>query len=483
MALVILAGFAVIGAIWLFLSRVPKSYPAAVHPLAPVWAGTPRTNYPAGFDSPYLGHTGSWDGRGGGMFGSSKINDLDAESRMGLRWTFMAVYWRELEPDGPVDLTLGVPPAWQELDAFVGEARKRDLNILLQAPVMGGNAGGPPAWAGRKTPRRSAPADLGAAAAFAGRLAARYAPGGTLAQREGWGSSYGVRAWEIDNEPDSYRTHWEDQAADYAMFVQQVSGSIKHADPLALILAPGIPVSRSSLVWINQALAAGSGASSTGGLRPAMDVVSFHIYEGLDSAFQGKDRDIELAIDELQAVFTASAGGEATGRLPPPREYWHTEGNFDFLGILSASRRAAWRMQFMTRAFAAGVSKVCVMDASPPEQIAVRTYVTALPNPFPMRRMSNQVEVLSGRATAFYHTDTSDPNAGGVWILWAEAGTGEARVNLPLVNSSVMIQRVDGTIQTLVPNQKHLAITLPGDAKMAPPVLLIDRAGGPVPAP
>jgi hypothetical protein len=49
-----------------------------------------------GFDSPYIGHTGSWDGKGGGMFGSSKIPDLDFEVGMGLRWTFMAVYWKQM---------------------------------------------------------------------------------------------------------------------------------------------------------------------------------------------------------------------------------------------------------------------------------------------------------------------------------------------------------------------------------------------------
>ena len=99
---------------------------------------------------------------------------------MGLRWTFMPVYWKALEPDRPVDLTHGAPAAWQELDAFVVAAQSRKLNILMQAPVVGGNAGGPPAWAGRREAGKSAPQNMDALIAFAGKLAERYRPDGTL---------------------------------------------------------------------------------------------------------------------------------------------------------------------------------------------------------------------------------------------------------------------------------------------------------------
>ena len=119
-----------------------------------------------------------------------------------------------MEPRGAVNLDGETPPPWQALDAFVIAARERGLNVLMQAPVVGGNAGGPPDWAGRREPGKSAPANMDALAEFAGRLAERYRPGGTLAQREGWGERYGVRAWELDNEPESYRTHWKEQADD-----------------------------------------------------------------------------------------------------------------------------------------------------------------------------------------------------------------------------------------------------------------------------
>jgi len=202
-------------------------------------------------------------------------------------------------------------------------------------------------------------------------------------------------------------------------------------------------------------------------MASVIDVVSFHIYEGLDTALSGEDRDIDLAFDEIRALF-----GQASF---PQREYWQTEGNFDFLGILSARRRAAWRMQFMTRAFAAGVAKVCVMDASPIEQTAVRAYIDALPHPFPMFRMSNQVDVIAGRANVFWHPDQPQATHGGVWILWAEAETGNASVSLPAGRSKAILRQVDGSQSVLQATNGRLTILLRADAKMAPPVLILDR--------
>ena len=92
-----------VGLLFVVLNRVPKSYPPTANPFAPP---TP-TDYAAskldGFESPYLDHTGSWDGKGGNMWGGSKVPDLDKEVEMGLRWTFMPVNWSAMEPEGPVN--------------------------------------------------------------------------------------------------------------------------------------------------------------------------------------------------------------------------------------------------------------------------------------------------------------------------------------------------------------------------------------------
>ena len=472
-----------VGFLFCFFGQVPRSYPPMADPIEP----PSSTEYAAfeldGFDSPYLGHTGSWDGKGGALWGSSKIPDLDKEVGMGLRWTFMPVYWCALEPDGPLDLSSATPLAWRELDTFVIEAQKRRLNILIQAPVVGGNAGGPPAWAGRREPGKSAPADMEAAAAFAGKLAERYAPGGTLSASQGWGQQYGVRAWELDNEPESYFTHWKEQAGDYAEFATRVAARIKQADPRALIFVPATASVRDSWPWIRAALDADGLSGSPEYRRRGVPYsigtvakgVSFHIYEGLNTTFSGSDETLERALGELVDVFNQGENRAAGFSYARKREYWHTEGNFDFIGWLSAERRAAWHIQFFTRAFAAGVRKVCVMDASDRERAAVRGYVQTLPHPFPMRPADTEVKLLSGHATTFRHVDGPRPEAGQVWVLWAVAGQGDAQVEVPVLRGRVTLVQVDGSITEHQPSGHTLTVNLKGDSKMAPPVLVVDR--------
>jgi hypothetical protein len=474
---------AVIVVVVLLLGKVPKSYPLAANAIP---APTTTTNLGGGldgFESPYLGHTGSWNGKGGAMMGGSKIPDLDKERAMGLRWTFMPVYWRVMEADGPVDLSLETPPPWQALDAFVIAAKQRELNVLMQAPVVGGNAGGPPDWAGRREKGRSAPTNMEALAEFAGKLAERYRPGGTLAQREGWGERYGVRAWELDNEPESYRTHWKGQAADYAEFVTLAAAQIKAADRQAVIVAPGMASGKHGLKWLEATLDAAAMAGSPAfraqgkshSIGPAIDVVSIHNYEGLDSFFSGGPRTIGQVLDDVSAVFEKWEQRSPAFTYTRKQDYWHTEGNFDFVGILSAERRAAWRFQFFTRAFAAGIRKVNVMDASPSEQKAVRAYVDALPNPFPMLAASNEVTVVQGRIAAFRHPESDQPDASQVWVIWPLADTGDAMVEVPVQRSQALVVSVDGQSRSVTARDGRVRLDLKGDSKMAPAVLVIDR--------
>jgi hypothetical protein len=474
---------AVVLLLFVVLQRVPSTYPPAAHPLPPPDLRQPLGGGLAGFESPYLGHTGSWNGRGGAGIGS-KIHDLDAEREMGLRWTFMPVYWRKLEPDGPVDLRTGPPPPWRELDDFVIAAHARGLNVLMQAPVVGGNAGGPPRWAGVREQGKSAPQKMEALADFAGKLAARYAPDGVLARREGWGATYGVRAWELDNEPNDYLVSWKGQAADYAEFVTKAAASIRKADRQAVIVAPGVSGGKDKQAWLEQALDAAGKAGSPEfrqrgvgySVGPATDVVSFHLYEGLDTAFSGTDRTMERVFTETREPFEKWEGRTPGFRYPHKQEYWHTEGSFDFFGVLSAERRAAWRFQFNTRAFAAGVRKVIVMDASPKEQVAMRAYVRALPDPFPMLRANEQVTVTQGKAVAFRHLDRSGKPGDQVWVLWAVAGLGEAEVEVPVHRPQVEGISVQDEHFPLKAVDGKVRVRLRGDAKMAPPLLILDRA-------
>ena len=314
----------------------------------------------------------------------------------------------------------------------------------------------------------------------------RYAPGGTLSIVQGWGREYGVRAWELDNEPESYRTHWEDQAGDYAEFATRASERIKRIDPRAMILVPASAAAPSAWPWIEAALGT-QGLSGSAEIRrrgalysigPLADGVSFHIYDGLNAVFSAGEDTVERVLGKLRDIF--DRGETAVSNFPYARksEYWHTEGNFDFIGWLSAERRAAWRIQFFTRAFAAGVRKVCVMDASEREQAAVRGYVQTLPHPFPMSPADALVKDLKGHATAFLHRDGDGPEAGRVWVLWAVAGQDDSQVEVPVLRDRVTLVQLDGSKTEHDSSDHILTVNLKGDRKMAPPVLVIDRPAG-----
>lgn len=465
-ALVLLLVLLVVVLAELFLNRVPSAYHAMARPLAPPRAGEYAALHLDGFESPYLGHTGSANGKGGTMFGGSKSGDLDSEAAMGLRWTFLPVNWSAIERDRAVDLSAANCPQTRQVDDYVIAARQRKLNTFLQI-VIGGNAGGPPDWAGRREAGKSAPVDMPGAAAFAGKLAARYAPDGVLSRREKWTDHFGVRAWELDNEPEGYRTSWKGQAGDYAEFVTLSANAIRAVDPGAMIAVAATAGGGHATPWLN-------GAFERNNIANVADVVSFHCYEGLETAFNRSDRTL---VDDFSEVRDAFESHRSQTR-PSIDAYWHTEGNFDFLGVLSAKRRAAWRFQFMTRAFAAGIGKVCVMDPSKEERAAVKAYIAALPWPFPMVSADSAVKVLVGQVVVFRHLDGKDPGAGQVWVAWPVAGTGDARVQIPVGHDHVKIVGVDGTelLQEAASNgDQHITLDLKGDAKMAPAVLVIDR--------
>jgi hypothetical protein len=324
---------------------------------------------------------------------------------------------------------------------------------------------------------------MDAAAEFASKLVSRYCPGGALAAQLGWGSNFGVRAWELDNEPEGYRTSWNGQAADYAEFVTKVAARIKEIDPQALILAPAISGGGNGGSWVEDALdasrLAGSPTFRQHGLPfsigKSTDVVSFHSYEGLDTAFSKDDRTVERVFSDIRAMFEKWERQAPEFAYPRKQDYWHTEGNYDFLGVMSAERRAAWRIQFFTRGFAAGIRKLAVMDACPREQIAVGNYVRALPNPFPMLPANKEVSVLQGQVAAFGHPDPPEPEAGRVWVVWALANTGDAIVEIPIRQPHSEATSVDGKRRILEPINGRVRLELRGDAKMAPPVLLVDR--------
>ena len=55
------------------------------------------------------------------------------------------------------------------------------------------------------------------------------------------------------------------------------------------------------------------------------------------------------------------------------------------------------------------------------------------------------------------------------------AGAGDAVLEVPVLRQRVQVVSVDGPSEMVVPTQGWVRLYLPGDAKMAPGLLIVDR--------
>ena len=431
---------------------------------------------------------------------------------MGLKWTWLNVHWNLVEAEKPTD----APPApiattddpttsWHRLDRFVRKARELGLHIALQI-VVGGNAGGPPAWAGRRVEGKSAPAfmdgtepgaDGQGLVPFGVKLAERYQAGGVLAQADGWTDGYGVRTWIMDNEPDSYQTNWDGLADDYAEFVVKSSAAIKAVDPTALIVATEHAEGEEEMSWTTAVLQAGTQEASPTYLAngidyvagPAVDVPSFHSYEILGGIFGNAflDGDDISAQQLLKGARRTKAKWQEFENQPgheyaPKTELWHTEGGFGFIADDPEGKKH-WIIQWLTQAFAAGVTKATIMDASPEQARAVRTMTCLLPDPFPMVDVT--AAVGANPAATFVFRATRNTDGGATYVAWARTGEGNIfppQVSLPVNSDDVKIVTWDGAVTSATvatdpsSGAKSVTLSLPGGgAPFNAPLFIVDQ--------
>ena len=90
---------------------------------------------------------------------------------------------------------------------------------------------------------------------------------------------------------------------------------------------------------------------------------------------------------------------------------------------------------------------------------------------------AEDVRVPRGTVLAFRHVDGADLRAGQVWIVWPAADTGDATVRLPARQIEVEVISVTGGSTRLRARDGWVQIELPGDPKMAPGGLVVDRPG------
>ena len=110
---------------------------------------------------------------------------------------------------------------FKELDKAVEVCHKYNIEILGLLDYWS-------KWAKKHT--KEGVADF---ADYAQRLVKRYKPNGVLAKEKGWKDGYGIRYWEIWNEP---ATFWNGTAEGFAELYTAAEKAIKKEDPNAVVL-------------------------------------------------------------------------------------------------------------------------------------------------------------------------------------------------------------------------------------------------------
>jgi hypothetical protein len=170
-----------------------------------------------------------------------------------------AVYWNQIQPNGPGEQNFTAS------DPIFLAAAQRGLDVL---PVIQGT----PTWAA-KTPfdPASPPRDNEDFARFLTALVTRYGPNGSLWAEHPEVSRQPVRSWQIWNEPNLTR-YWNVSpwAPSYGAHLKRAHKALQAADPGSKTVLAGLP----NESW--KAIAAIYDA----GARGSFDVATLHPYTG-----------------------------------------------------------------------------------------------------------------------------------------------------------------------------------------------------------
>jgi len=267
----------------------------------------PMTNTAGGADpSPFgIGAYLSTIDRGDGT-----ITTTGVLAALGARWDREEFRWQSIEPrPGQFD--------WGATDAVVIAAHRAGLSILGVLDY----------WSTWTQPYTTTGyTDF---AAFAGAVADRYRPGGTLATQQGWAMGYGVRAWEVWNEPTTL-AYWTGTPAQFGMLLKPASAAIHRADAHATVMYTSF-----GSVGDPQVLAVAG--------KRAIDAIALHFYAG------------PVAPEEQQVARGIRAARDRTGGKP----VWVTETGYAvFLGGAGPLTQAYFLIRSYAEMIAGGAQHV-----------------------------------------------------------------------------------------------------------------------------
>lgn len=187
----------------------------------------------------------------------------------------LVFHWSDVQPyrrmqDVPVDArarfteVAGVPTDFTRLDPLVAEAASRGLRVLPVVTTA-------PGWAAAQPGVfASPPANVADYARFAGTLAARYGPRGSLWAENPTLPRRPIRTWQLWNEPN-LRASWSDPnwVRPYVRLLRAGRAAIRAVDPGARTMLAGF----ANLSW--RSLAA---VYRVPGARALFDEVAIHPY-------------------------------------------------------------------------------------------------------------------------------------------------------------------------------------------------------------
>ncbi|MBM3674599.1 MAG: beta-xylosidase [Actinobacteria bacterium] len=217
--------------------------------------------------------------------------DLDLMAGTGARWLRATVDWGHVEPTpGGFD--------WTGTDRVVDGARARGMSVVAVVTYA-------PPWAADPRCRHyeCAPQDPDAFGAFAGLVAARYAP-------------RGVHHFEVWNEPN-HAVFWSPgaDASAYARTLVAASRAIRAADPEAIVISGGLSPGGdhdgdlSPLTFLRRVYDAGAG--------PAFDAVAHHPYQYPNHPLSPEDTNAFRQTERLHLLMAERGDGD--------KRIWGTE--------------------------------------------------------------------------------------------------------------------------------------------------------------
>jgi hypothetical protein len=373
----------------------------------------------------------------------------------GIRWAYVWVDWSDIEKvPGLYDFS--------GLDDLVVSAHSHGIDLMMQVQTGGDFVVPGPAQlaatGGYRTNARhpvlpsSAPRNLEGPIGFWRAIARHYMPNGQLAHAEHWTDDYGVRYFEVENEPDSLpwiTGTWSNVPKDYALYVSVVRRTLRSVWPDLKVVGPALGTGPdgsgccSGLSWLDQVLrvdgdlqwasdqyrtAVAGGQPIVGG-GPLIDVYSFH-----DDFY---DPSSSYSIDRTRGVRDVVRRYSRQVRYPAPSGpvLWETEGG----PVTRPGDQVTYardQAQVTIRLINAGVQRVN-FDASglrgdspstrdtDPAALEARALATYFPSYRGIVSRTSQITLAAHNAVEAYSWTDRRTHLRS-WILWAPNGSGAA---------------------------------------------------------